>query len=693
MQKIFEQKLQQKFVRLIALTFQEEPIETIEGLATSGSINLDGKSSVRRTCSLSLITDQLNINNYYWGFKSKFKLEIGIKDSNEEIQWFPQGIFIITTFNQNYSVNNYTISITGKDKMCMLNGDLGGNLTATVDFGVEEYVDLESNTTTYTNLPIDRIIRESVHTYAGEPYHNIIINDLDEAALELLEYRGKIPLYLMYNVAQGIYTNYTLNGKMECQVLDDNGNVYSTILEEIEQYGRYDPRIEVAYEIQQSGSIIYFQGNTQEQWMVARVEYGQTVGYRATDLTYAGELIGNIGEAITSIYDKIIKMLGNYEYFYDLDGRFIFQRKKIYTSTTWNNLIEIENETYAENAAYASPVEYYFLNHELFTSFANNPNLQNLKNDYSIWGKRKGVGDAQIPIHYRYAIDIKPEEYRSIEITEDDISGYNAAHSESPMKTQESKLYSDQEYDWRELIYLMALDYYHYGQLDNFTAKVAYYNPIYPTGITGYEQYYIDLQTFWRQLYNPDPDNEEDFIQDTSSLYKFWTKNIIEAPTQLNFWFDFLDAESELGQFSVRAVGDRTKVINDDKINSIYFKTTPDLIFITATEYNKNKNIKDYTAYIPVFIQSNLENLFNISSQGRSAKDSLDEMLYNYSYCIESVNIASIPIYTLQPNSRISIKNEESGIDNEYTIEKITLPLTYNGTMSITASKVPQRIY
>jgi hypothetical protein len=48
-------------------------------------------------------------------------------------------------------------------------------------------------------LTLKMIIRESVHTYAGEPYHNIIINDLEESALELLEYRGdeEHPLYLI----------------------------------------------------------------------------------------------------------------------------------------------------------------------------------------------------------------------------------------------------------------------------------------------------------------------------------------------------------------------------------------------------------------------------------------------------------------------------------------------------------------
>jgi hypothetical protein len=33
-------------------------------------------------------------------------------------------------------------------------------------------------------IPLEKIIRESVHAYAKEPYHNIIINDLDKYGLE-----------------------------------------------------------------------------------------------------------------------------------------------------------------------------------------------------------------------------------------------------------------------------------------------------------------------------------------------------------------------------------------------------------------------------------------------------------------------------------------------------------------------------
>jgi len=57
-----------------------------------------------------------------------------------------------------------------------------------------------------------------VHTYGGEPYHNIIINDLDTQGLELLEYRYDTPLYL-YRPAEPespIYTNATIDGEIRC---------------------------------------------------------------------------------------------------------------------------------------------------------------------------------------------------------------------------------------------------------------------------------------------------------------------------------------------------------------------------------------------------------------------------------------------------------------------------------------------
>jgi len=85
--------------------------------------------------------------------------------------------------------------------------------------------------------------------------------------------------------------------------------------------------------------------------------------------------------------------------------------------------------------------------------------------------------------------------------------------------------------------------------------------------------------------------------------------------------------------------------------------------------------------------------MFSISAQGKSAKDKLDELIYQHGYCVESATINAIPIYYLEPNVRIYVHDEDTGLDGEYVVSKITLPLAYNGTMSITATKAAESLY
>jgi hypothetical protein len=61
----------------------------------------------------------------------------------------------------------------------------------------------------------------------------------------------------------------------------------------------------------------------------------------------------------------------------------------------------------------------------------------------------------------------------------------------------------------------MALDYRKCQKDNDFLYNLASKNPQYPTGRTGYEQYYTDLEGFWRMLYNPNP--EPEFIEIDSS--------------------------------------------------------------------------------------------------------------------------------------------------------------------------------
>lgn len=63
---------------------------------------------------------------------------------------------------------------------------------------------------------------------------------------------------------------------------------------------------------------------------------------------------------------------------------------------------------------------------------------------------------------------------------------------------KESHEYTTTDYDWRELIYQMAIDFYRHNQESDYLLKLEGYNPEFIDGKTGYEQYYSDIQGFWR---------------------------------------------------------------------------------------------------------------------------------------------------------------------------------------------------
>jgi hypothetical protein len=154
-------------------------------------------------------------------------------------------------------------------------------------------------------------------------------------------------------------------------------------------------------------------------------------------------LIGQVGDPVTIIFDKIKDLLGNYEYFYDIEGKFNFREKKTFLFTNWNEKEsekpEEETEALEEEGEVSKESEYSyeFNDLSLFSTFSDAPDLKNLKNDFTVWGTRKSISGNELPIHMRVAIDKKPEEYVNIDGTK----------------------FTNKDYDWRELIYQMALDY------------------------------------------------------------------------------------------------------------------------------------------------------------------------------------------------------------------------------------------
>jgi hypothetical protein len=70
-----------------------------------------------------------------------------------------------------------------------------------------------------------------------------------------------------------------------------------------------------------------------------------------------------------------------------------------------------------------------------------------------------------------------------------------------------------------------------------------------------------------------------------------WNKSINSSPETLNFWFDFLDSEGQVEQYSVRKIGSRAKVINDNSIKAIYFRKTPEVIFTDSDSAESQEHL------------------------------------------------------------------------------------------------------
>lgn len=78
------------------------------------------------------------------------------------------------------------------------------------------------------------------------------------------------------------------------------------------------------------------------------------------------------------------------------------------------------------------------------------------------------------------------------------------------------------------------------------------------------------------------------------------------------------------------------------------------------------------------------EKIFNIEQAQLRA----EYELWNYSNFAETINLSCVPIYYLDVNQLIKVKEDSIGVDGVYRIDSISIPLTHDGLMNITATKM-----
>jgi len=630
LKKFDELKLKEQYVKLIVLTFDEMPIQEIQGKVTGGNLTLDGSSGMRRTGNLSMVADEyendLTNTKHLLSINKKVEVLIGFVNTTNEyteydMLWFPQGIYVIISPNISHNSDGVNISLTLHDKMALLNGECGGTLPASVTFNEIEDIDEDGNIQV-TEPTIYQIIQELVNHFGGEQLGKIIISDIDNKIKKVMKWTGSTPLYL--------YQEPAADGTIY--------NSFSTNYNEL-----------AARQAQGHGTIKEF-------------SYGQDIGYILTDFVYPGELVGNAGDTVVTILDQIKNTLGNYEYFYDIDGNFRFQEIKNYLNTSYSTFLinEINADNYLVDYTSGKSV-YTFEDANIIQSYSNSPQYQQIKNDFLVWGKRTSIDGKDVPIRYHLAIDSKPTVGNSYKVfffidPDDGITKAKkpvefASKSDFPDKGEVGIYYYAAD---TGIIYKWATDAKTYEQTPYTIETIKatdYRTELYMAGVANEpfgldsNYYYTELKNEWPKLY--DMRNQKFF------------EEVIDQPSDIDFFLDFIDTPTAISEFSVQNIGRRTTTLVDDSINCIFEPDNPDIVIIEAGSENADSIQRECEARKQEYAQVRSEIYSMLLNGGalRSAYDEIKKELYQYTNYNEQISLTTLPIYYLEPNVRITVRD------------------------------------
>lgn len=729
--------VQKQYVNITLLDWQENPIKEIQGVISSGSITKDGKSSVRRSANLSCSVSygEYDVDNLEMDFalNKKVFIEIGVENKTDEypeypILWFPQGVFYINSFNMNASTSSaVNLTLNLKDKMCLLNGDVGGKLPATIQFDTMTTQAADGSMVDQKVLYYN-IIMELLQHWGNEDLNNIIIQDVPLRITKIMQWNGDQNIYLY----------------------KDENDYYQYTLEEPENKEGY-------------------------------TEYarGDDIGYVYADFVPTGEITCAAGDTVCKVLDTIKNQLGNYEYFYDVFGIFHFREIKNYLNINQSEIMLQETENPGRyislekgqfNLDTSTELQYLvditndktsfsFEDAKNIISITVTPNYNNIKNDIIINGIRKTTA-IQVPIRYRLAIDNKPEIVGYTTKEHDAIAAYGDPEKVPYYGVFHNLLYyTNPEYyngegwgtmnvlgKWISVETLPAVGnmdrvywaedeqkFYIYtgvdwapAYLEDETQEPIVYNDYYATdwrtfllcyGLeatangTDPGAYYSDLVSFWPAEYDLRRENQKFFgeEEDQSIHYKSLTTG--------NYYFDIIDANSSsLGMYSVENIGRRTEIVNDNNVNCLFAPEIPNVVFLNAD--NPAENWSDNTTIteirptidnIHILLQEQVEecinngqpwltvgeNIFNnliVGGYLNGAYDAIKYALFSHTTYQKTLSISAIPAFYLEPNSRVYVSNVSTNTFGDYMVQSVNLTLGANANMSTSLSEVSERL-
>ena len=338
MYSVTRQRARTLHIKINLLNFSYQTIDSLEGLAISGNINMDATSDLRRSCQVKLAIKDSSFDVSAGGriFLDRYiQIYIGIEQVRTgEIIWFNKGIYLINAPSYLYDGETNTLTFEGLDLMSKMTGVRNGYLIGTT-YKIPQGSDVRGaiiavlNEAGFTKYVVDSIEQKV-------PYDMTFDQGSTQYSI-LSALRDILPNYQIYFDEDGVF-HYTMipSGENESIVIDDSTwkkviiseqiNVdFESVKNVIEVYGR-------THDVQHYSSSTTLSGSTLNLTIASLTSLAEFIMIGFTPTT---NVTGNINLSVNSFGSKsLVDSNGNFitnldanTYYvasYQADGNWLF---------------------------------------------------------------------------------------------------------------------------------------------------------------------------------------------------------------------------------------------------------------------------------------------------------------------------------------------------------------------------------
>ena len=158
----------------------------------------------------------------------------------------------------------------------------------------------------------------------------------------------------------------------------------------------------------------------------------------------------------------------------------------------------------------------------------------------------------------------------------------------------------------------------------------------------------------------------------------------------VTWYLDILDVNEvpSLEWMAITNIGRREKVLNDKSVNCLFAPNYQDIVIIEANGTKEVAELRyeardENITQVITQVSPEIWNMLSVGIHAYSAYDLLRSMLHEITGYNESISLTTVPIYHLEPNTRIYVNDNDTGIHGDYMIKTFSVPLAIGGSMTL----------